>query len=829
MRLSILILVLWALCAPGFHLSAQTGKPLADSSQSPGANFFSTVTRSSRGLATIHQAGDRWYLELPDSLLDRDLLVVNRISEAAADGRSGNYGFAGDQISERVIRFVQGPRNRIFIQEVSFTELSRDSTDNGMYRSVARSNVQPLIAAFEIKSRGKDSSSVVLDLTDYLNSDAELFSFNAFYKSTLKLSGLQADRSYIAGVTAFARNIEIRTVKTYAKNAAPSALGASTGAAFGTYALNSSIILLPKDPMRGRNADNRVGYYGTGYTDFDGNPQGIEQTLLITRWRMEPRTEDIAAYLRGELVQPKVPIVYYIDPATPKKWVPYLMQGVQDWQAAFEAAGFKNAIVARLAPSPLQDSTWSMNDALHNVIVYKPSTIANASGPHVHDPRSGEILETHINWYHNVMKLLHHWYMIQAGVIDPRARTMQFSDSLMGQLIRFVSSHEVGHTLGLRHNFGSSSTVPVELLRNKKWVETHGHTPSIMDYARFNYVAQPEDSIGERGIFPRVGDYDKWAIAWGYRWWPEMNSTEEKIKLNNWIVRELEGNPRLWFGTEGDANDPRSQDEDLGDDAMKAGVYGILNLQRVIKLLPEWTITPGDNYQELGEMYDEVVSQYSRYLGHVVKYIGGIETTLKSADQEGPVIGFTSLVRQRSAIAFLHAQLFRTPAWLLDKKITLLTGKGDAAMLLRLQEFVLARLLNGGTLERLLLAESVEPANAYTARVMLGDLRQGIWEELASHRGIDMYRRNLQKLYTEKLITLLVPGSGFAMLPPGATMAGGSTAANKNSDQLSLLKAEAKTLLAEIKKAQPLITDAVTRLHLQDCRERLEAALTPKK
>ena len=371
------------------------------------------------------------------------------------------------------------------------------------------------------------------------------------------------------------------------------------------------MVLLPKVPMKPRYFDPRVGYFATGYTDFDANPQGIEEIRMITRWRLEPKPEDVEKYKRGELVEPQKQIVYYIDPATPRKWVPYLIQGVNDWNVAFEKAGFKNAITAKVAP--VNDPTWSLEDASHSAIVYKPSDVANASGPHVHDPRSGEILESHINWYHNVMNLVRDWYFIQTAAVDPEARTLRFPDSLMGQLIRFVSSHEVGHTLGLRHNWGSSSTVPVENLRNKAWVEANGHTPSIMDYARFNYVAQPEDNISEKGLFPRIGDYDKWAIEWGYKWMPDANTPEDEVPILNKMTMEKLKDKRYWFGTETDQDDPRGQNEDLGDNAMKASAYGIKNLQRILVKLPEWTKEANKDYSSLNEMYQQLVAVWQIY------------------------------------------------------------------------------------------------------------------------------------------------------------------------------------------------------------------------
>lgn len=584
---------------------------------------------SAKGLFTIHKVEDKWYFEIGDTVLGRDMLVVNRLSKAGAGMRNVFFGYAGDQIGNNVIRFEKGPSNKIFLKKISFDEISKD-TSQAMYKAVLNSNIQPIVAAFDISAFSKDSTGSVIEFTNYINSDNDILNFTPNIKSAFQVGSLQSDKSYTVSVKTYPLNVEIKTVKTYTKGSGPSLTGGSPFSSLSssgqvlTMEINSSMVLLPKTPMQSRYFDNRIGYYTRSYTDFDANPQGVKQIEMVTRWRLEPKEEDIEKYKRGELVEPKKPIIYYIDPATPGKWVPYLIQGVNDWQSAFEKAGFKNAIQAKMAPKNMEDSTWSLEDARYSAIVYKPSNVENASGPNVHDPRSGEILESHINWYHNVMNLLRNWYFTQTAAVDPRARNIKFDDELMGQLIRFVSSHEVGHTLGLRHNFGSSSTVPVEKLRDKSWVEANGHTPSIMDYSRFNYVAQPEDNISPTGLYSRIGEYDKWAIEWGYKWLPQAKSADEEVPILNKLTIDRLKNKRLWFGTESNADDPHSQSEDLGDNAMKAGFYGIKNLQRIVPNLISWTKTENEDYKNLSERYNSVVDQFGRYMGHVTKNVGGI-------------------------------------------------------------------------------------------------------------------------------------------------------------------------------------------------------------
>lgn len=779
------------------------------------------------GLFHVHKVDENYFFEIPDSLLGRDILLVSRIAKAPAGTRVQMGGYAGDQVGEKVLRFEKAPGNKLFLKTVSFRERSSDTTESGMFRSVLNSNVQPIVAAFDVKALAKDSLSgagaTVIDATSFIGGDNDVLFFDANTKRSYGLAALQADRSYIESVKTFPTNVEMRTVKTFIRNIVATAPGMASvpiGSGPATFELNSSLVLLPKVPMKPRYSDARVGYFNTSYTDFDVNPQGVKHISMITRWRLEPKTGDEEKYKSGELVEPQKPIVFYIDPATPKKWVPYLIQGVNDWNIAFEKAGWKNAIVAKEAPT--QDPSWSLEDARHSAIVYKPSTIPNAMGPHVHDPRSGEILETHISWFHNVMSLLRDWYFIQASPIDPRARKMQFDDELMGQLIRFVSSHEVGHTLGLRHNYGASSTVPVEKLRDKAWVEANGHTPSIMDYARFNYVAQPEDGITAKGIFPRIGDYDIWAIEWGYRWMPEFETPlAEKAYINQWTMTTLSKNNRLIFGNEQDPNDPRFQNEDLGDNAMLASAYGIKNLKRIVPNLLEWTRQENEDYTAATSMHKQVVDQFTRYIGHVTKNIGGIYTTPKTVEEPGSVFEFVPRTKQKEAMAFLQQQLFTSPLWLLDKQLYYKSGAGGKNTIATVQQLVLNRLISTNTIEKLSQFEAVEGNKAYTPTEMLTDLRKGIWKELYGRQPADIYRRSLQKMHAEKLISIMTPPSTTPVSPFMITY----TEVAKAGDAMSIVKGQARSLVAEIRTALPLINDNATRLHLQDVLERLNKAL----
>lgn len=817
----------------------------------PYSEVITSAAKTEKGLFTIHFLKDRYYFEIPDSLMGRDILVVNRISKSAAGDRNMMMGYAGDEIGDNVIRWEKGPSNRVFLRVISYGERAKDSSETGMYRSVLNSSLQPIAAAFDVKAYGQ--TTTVIDMTDYLNTDNEIFYFQPWVRSALQIGGQLADRSYISSIRSFPMNVEIKSVKTFSRAAAgPSLPGFAAAPPSGiplTFELNSSIVLLPAVPMKARYADARVGFFSANYVDFDADKQGVKRLGVITRWRLEPKPEDRERYLRGELVEPAKQIVFYIDPATPRQWVPYLIQGVNDWGKAFEQAGFKNAIKALPAPA---DSSWSIDDARHNVIVYKPSDIPNASGPHVHDPRSGEIIETHVNWYHNVMRLVHDWYMIQAGAVDPQARKMKFDDSLMGQLIRFVSSHEIGHTLGLRHNFGSSSTVPVEKLRDKAWVEEHGHTPSIMDYARFNYVAQPEDHIGPAGLFPRIGDYDKWAIQWGYKWMPEYADAQAEAPfLNRLIIDSVGHNRRLWFGTEQDYYDPRSQNEDLGDDGVVASNYGIKNLQRILPNLLEWTREPNEGYDNATSLYVQLMQQYNQYMAHVAKIVGGSYSTPKSVEEPGAVYEVVPYEKQKAAVDFFKKQLFATPSWLINEDLIGRTNVDVVSYIKGAQDRVLHRIMGPEVVYKLVKDEAVAATGAsartggagtgasatggagvsgrrriYTATELMSDLRKDIWTELDTHAPIDVYRRNLQKRHVVYLADLLWTSNIISITQLGGALFGMIIPAPAQSDVGSLARASLVQLREDIRKALPMAT-GLSKYHLQDMVARINEALTP--
>ena len=775
---------------------------------------------SDEGIITVHKVEDKYFFEIPDQSLKKEFLVVTRLTKAGAEMRSGMAGYAGDQISQNVISFEKGPNDMVFVRSISFVDYAKDST-SAMYNTVMRNNVNAIEFAFDVKAFGKDKKSTVIDVTDFINADNDIVSFDTRYKKGFRVGSFQKDKSFVNFVKSFPTNIEINTTKTYNRSAGdaspiPSAPKPEISGNY-TVEVNSSIILLPEDKMQARYFDPRVGYFAVGYTDFDINPQGVERVSLIKRWRLEPKPKDVEKYKRGELVEPAKPIVFYIDPLTPKKWIPYLIQGVNDWQKAFEKAGFKNAIYAKV-PNPKDDPEWSLEDARFSAVVYKPSDVPNASGPSIADPRTGEILESHINWYHNVMKLLNDWYFVQASPNDPRARKADFDDELMGQLIRFVSSHEVGHTLGLRHNYGSSSTVPVENLRNNSWLKTNGHTPSIMDYARFNYVAQPEDKINVDNLMPRIGDYDYWAIEWGYRRFYNYNSPEkEKTFINKWTIEKLQ-NPRLWFGTESNPFDPRSQSEQVGDNPMIAGKYGVKNLQRVIDNLEAWSTKTNEDYSVLADRYNQVSGQFSRYLGHVAKYIGGVMETPKTVEQKGAVYELVSKTEQKEALKFLNDYVFTTPNWILKKDVLNKINRTPVDVVSNLQNGVLNRILMNGVLENLNKGESID-INAYSLFDYLQDLKSNIFSELKTSSKIDIYRRNLQRSFVDNLLSKTDSATSASIIRMGSS---------DNSDVKALVRGTLRDIRNEASKSASQYSDSVTKYHLEDLVYRIDKALEVK-
>lgn len=721
-----------------FALATLTLLPTAQAERQPKQTAKAVQTQPAP-MFDVSQKGSDYFLVIPDSLVGRRFLCTVRYT--ATPGNTGQYG--GEQVNEQTVYFERRDDKLLLRSELLLNYAEPHQKIN---RAVEISNSNPIIGAFKVD--GKTARGSRVKVTEFFSEDNPALGIPANVKREFGLGGMLPALSYIESIKSFPTNTEIRTVKTWTSQGNNTWAGRVSGKV--TIGLNISFVLLPEKPMIRRYFDPRVGYFTDQFVQYSDYQQRVEPKRFITRWRLEPKdSADAERMKRGELVEPKKPIIYYIDPATPKQWRPYLIQGVNDWQKAFEKAGFKNAIMAKEWPE--DDTTMSMEDARYSVIRYLASPIANAYGPQVHDPRSGEILESHICWYHNVMTLVHDWYMIQAGTLDEAAQKMKYDTELMGQLIRFVSSHEVGHTLGLRHNFGSSSTVPVDSLRDKAWVEAHGHTPSIMDYARFNYVAQPEDGIGHDGIFPRIGDYDEWAIKWGYTpMFDAYDDESDHYLLEKLFTPEVKQNRRLWFG-DGETNttrDSRCLTEDLGDDAVKASHYGLLNLKREVAALPEWTYERNDiNARNLRSVYEQILSQYERYMGHVIGNIAGVYKDYNTLDDGGTVYRNVSADRQRECLAFINEQALTEPTWLVEP---------DYVKSLVPDVQTITANLGKGIVRRLTAPRLIDWMNPeYTAAEYLKDLGGYLFDQVTKGGQASRYQMALQTEYVAALTSYL--------------------------------------------------------------------------
>ena len=770
--------------------------------------------KTDEGLFKVHKKDDSYLFEIPDSLLQREMLMVTRIAKTAS-----GIGFGGAKANTQVLRWEKKNKH-ILLRIVSYSVVA--DTILPVHEAVVNSNLEPILFSFPIKAFSKDSTATVIDATALFSTDVKPLGFPANRRKRYQITRMDKDRSYIDGVSSYPQNIEVRHVKTYAANKAPSnsALGSIT------LEMSNSMVLLPKIPMKRRYFDERVGWFARGQTDYGLKDQRSKTVKYLDRYRLEVKDEDIEKFQRGELVEPKKQIVYYVDRATPKEWVPYIIQGVNDWQVAFEAAGFKNAIIGKMAPTAEEDPEYSPEDVRYSVIRYLASPIPNANGPHVSDPRSGEILESDINWYHNVMTLLHNWFFIQTAAINPDARGNSFKTETMGELIKFVSSHELGHTIGLPHNMGSSVAYPVDSLRSASFTSKYGTAPSIMDYARFNYIAQPEDK--GVALMPNIGIYDKYAISWGYRPILDTNAKDEKATLDAWILKHA-GDPMYRFGHQqaGGVVDPSSQTEDLGDDAMKASMYGIKNLKRILPRLEEWTSEKGENYDELSTMYGQLLSQFNRYMGHVTANIGGVYEYYKTSDQKGAVYTHVTKAKQKEALQFVIAELFETPTWLLDENIFSKTEFSGAIERVRgLQARTLNNILDAGRMARMIENETLNGASkSYTLLAMMRDLRKGVWSEIYSGRSIDTYRRNLQRAHLDRLDYLLNEAKNQKGANSGYFKQSGINI--NQSDVKSVARGELKRLQRDTKAASRK-GNTITRYHLQDVVDRIDLILDPK-
>jgi Met-zincin/Domain of unknown function (DUF5117)/Domain of unknown function (DUF5118) len=767
--------------------------------------------KSDDGVFAVHRIKDRIYYEIPKARLGRELLWVTQIAKTTLGA-----GYGGQSAGNRVVRWERRG-DRILLRAIAYDVVA--DSNSAIARAVDAANYSPIVMAFNIEALGKDDAAVI-DVTRLFTTDVPEFSG----RTRVGARAFDAARSFVERAVSFPENVEVEATHTYNNPPEPAAAGGrggppptpgggrgATPLRSGTHSvlMHYSMVLLPEKPMQARLFDERVGYFSVRQLDYGRDEHRSPQRRFITRWRLEKK--DPSAVLS----EPIKPIVYWIDPATPAKWVPYMKRGVESWQPAFEAAGFKNAVIAKEAPTAEQDPDWSPEDARYSVIRWLPSTTENASGPHIHDPRTGEILETDIQFHHNVMNLARNWYFVQAGPLDPRARTLPLPDDLMGRLVEYVAAHEVGHTLGFQHNMKASSMYPAAKVRDREWVKKMGHTPTLMDYSRFNYVAQPEDNVDVADLVPGIGPYDKWATMWGYKPIPGARTPDdEKKTLDEW-ARQQDQESWLRFSTAGSAGaDPGELTEAVGDeDAVASTALGLKNLQRVAAmLLTATTGRPGEPYDDLDEIYGRMLGQWATEMNHVAAIVGGFNSQQKHAGQQGVLFKPIARERQAGAVRFLNDNAFQTPTWAVNPEI--LRRIEPVGVLDRVrtgQLRVLNSLLSSARIMRLVEQEALDGAAAYRPLDFLADVRKGIWSEFYNGSAIkvDAFRRNLQRAYIEAL----------------ADRINGRLAAV--DDTRAFFRGELKTLDADLRAAAVRSGDRVTRLHIDDVRTQIERALDP--
>lgn len=811
---ALIVMLGFVLVTTGCAGSKKTSNPASSNQSRPAPSqkkegiksykdFIKSDAVLDEGLFELISQDDKLFYSIPDSLLDRDMLMVSRIAEVPTD----YYGFfsAGSKTAEQVLRFTRH-KDKILIRKMSFENIADE--DLPVYQSVKANNFAPILASFDIEAYNSDSSGVIIDMTDFYEGDIEAISgVISFLRRQYSVRRFDSDRSYIESAKSFPKNIEVRHVMTYIASNPPSDEQTATL----SMLMSQSMVLLPKEPMQKRAYDYRVGWFTIRQIDYGLEEQKAASKEFIRRWRLEP--SDPEAYFRGELVEPKKPIIYYLDPATPEKYRSYIIRGIEDWNVAFEAAGFKNAIQAKIPPTPEEDPDWSPEDIRYSTVRWVASTIRNAVGPSVSDPRSGEIIESDIVWYHNHMRSYRNRLMIETGAANPAARKLKLDDDLIGETMRRVISHEIGHAIGLPHNMQASSAYPVDSLRSGSFTQKWGIATTIMEYARQNYVAQPGDE--NIRFIRQLGPYDNYSVNWGYRVIEDARTPEdEKATLDSWI-EEKAGDPVYRFASS-TGYDPSAQTEDLSDDPVKASTYGLMNLKKVVPNLVEWTSTDGQGYDDLEEIYGELIGQWSRYARHVATNIGGVYQDRLASDQEGYNYTPVPKAYQKKAMAFMNDNAFSTPDWLLDEDILRrIEASGAVERIKNLQAGLLSATMNPGVMSRLT-EQSAFSNDAYSLYEMLEDLRRGIWSEVYRNRSVNTYRRSLQREYISYVANLFENDSyGF----------GSNQVDIKDSDIRAALRAELMQLQTDIQRARTNIRSRSTRAHYDDISKRIDEIL----